>query len=67
LKPKDKLAQYGERVFNITGNSRMKSRKAIEKQSNFSTQWEPNFQKTDDYKDTADFIVNVYERVGRSW
>jgi len=37
---KEKLAQYGERVWNITGNSiEEKAHLAIEKPSNFSTPW----------------------------
>jgi NADP-dependent alcohol dehydrogenase len=66
----DKLAQYGERVFNITG-MKQKEKPKIEKNSQiFFPQWEwkPNFQKTENYKDTADFIVNRFTKEdGRSW
>ena len=65
---KDKLAQYGERVFHITGNSiEDKAEKAIEKTVAFfhkmgmKTKLSEN---TDDYKKTADFIVNRFEERG---
>jgi NADP-dependent alcohol dehydrogenase len=65
---KDKLAQYGERVWNITGNSiEEKAEKAIEKTVNFfhkmgmKTKLSEN---TDNYQNTADFIVNRFEERG---
>ena len=65
---KDKLAQYGERVFNLTGNSvEEKAEKAIEKTVEFfhtmgmKTKLSEN---TEDYKDTADFIVNRFTERG---
>ena len=65
---KDKLAQYGERVFNITGNSiDEKAEKAIEKTVEFfhtmgmKTKLSEN---TENYKDTADFIVNRFTERG---
>ena len=65
---KDKLAQYGERVFNITGNSvEEKAEKAIEKTVEFfhtmgmKTKLSEN---TENYKDTADFIVNRFTERG---
>jgi NADP-dependent alcohol dehydrogenase len=66
---KDKLAQYGERVFNITGNSvDEKAQKAIQKTIEFfhemgmKTKLSEN--TTDDYKKTADFIVNRFQERG---
>ena len=65
---KDKLAQYGKRVFNITGNSiEENAEQAIEKTVEFfhkmgmKTKLSEN---TDDYKKTADFIVNRFEERG---
>lgn len=65
---KYKLAQYGERVFNITGNSvDEKAEKAIEKTVEFfhtmgmKTKLSEN---TDDYKNTADFIVHRFTERG---
>jgi NADP-dependent alcohol dehydrogenase len=66
---KDKLAQYGERVFNITGNSvDEKAQKAIEKTIAFfhamgmKTKLSEN--TTADYQKTADFIVNRFQERG---
>lgn len=65
---KEKLAQYGERVFNISGNSvEDKAEQAIEKTVEFlhamgmQTKLSEN---TDDYQKTADFIVNRFEERG---
>jgi NADP-dependent alcohol dehydrogenase len=65
---KDKLAQYGERVFNVTGNSvDEKANQAIEKTIEFfhkmgmKTKLSEN---TDDYSKTADFIVNRFNERG---
>lgn len=65
---KDKLAQYGERVWGITGNSvEEKAEKAIEQTLAFyhtmgmKTKLSEN---TTDYKNTADFIVDRFEERG---
>lgn len=65
---KDKLAQYGKRVWNITGNSTEEiAEKAIEKTVEFfhkmgmKTKLSEN---TEDFKNTADFIVNRFEERG---
>lgn len=65
---KEKLAQYGERVWDITGNSvEEKAEKAIEKTVEFfhtmgmKTKLSEN---TADYENTADFIVNRFEERG---
>lgn len=65
---KDKLAQYGKRVWNITGNSTEEiAEKAIEKTVEFfhkmgmKTKLSEN---TVDFKNTADFIVNRFEERG---
>ena len=65
---KDKLAQYGERVFNITGNSvEEKAEKAIEKTVEFfhtmgmKTKLSEN---AENIEKTADFIVNRFEERG---
>lgn len=65
---KEKLAQYGERVFGITGNSiEDKAEKAIEKTTEFLhkmgmlTRLSEN---TDQFENTADFIVKRFEERG---
>jgi NADP-dependent alcohol dehydrogenase len=65
---KDKLAQYGERVWNITGNSvEEKAEKAIEKTIEFfhtmgmKTKISEN---AENIEKTADFIVNRFEERG---
>ncbi len=65
---KDKLAQYGERVWQITGNSiEEKAEKAIQKTVDFlhkmgmKTKLSEN---TDNYQNTAAFIVNRFEERG---
>jgi len=66
---KEKLAQYGQRVWNITGNSTEEiAHKAIEKTVEFyhmmgmKTKLSEN---TENYKETANFIVNRFEE--RAW
>jgi NADP-dependent alcohol dehydrogenase len=65
---KEKLAQYGERVFNVKGNSvEEKANQAIEKTVAFfhtmgmKTKLSEN---TKDYDKTADFIVKRFEERG---
>jgi len=65
---KDKLAQYGERVWQVTGNSiEEKAEKAIQKTVDFlhimgmKTKLSEN---TDNYQNTAAFIVNRFEERG---
>jgi len=65
---KEKLAQYGERVFEITGNSiEDKAHQAIEKTIEFfhimgmKTKLSEN---TDNYQNTANFIVNRFAERG---
>ncbi len=66
---KDKLAQYGERIFNIQGNSvDEKARKAIEKTIEFFKLMgmETKISEfTKDYKETSNFIVNRFQE--RKW
>lgn len=65
---KDKLAQYGERVFNITGNSTdEKANKAIEETVNFFHKMGMKTklsQNTNDYAKSANFIVNRFSERG---
>lgn len=65
---KEKLAQYGERVWNVTGNSvEEKAEKAIEKTVQFFHQMGMKTklsENTTDYENTADFIVNRFEERG---
>lgn len=65
---KEKLAQFGERVFHLTGNSVEEiAHKAIEKTVEFfhtmgmKTKLSEN---TEEYAKTADFIVNRFEERG---
>jgi NADP-dependent alcohol dehydrogenase len=65
---KEKLAQYGERVWNVTGNSiDEKANQAIEKTVDFfhvmgmKTKLSEN---TESYQNTADFIVNRFDERG---
>ena len=66
---KDKLAQYGERIFNIQGNSiEEKANKAIEKTIEFFKimGMETKISEfTDDYTNTAEFITKRFEE--RKW
>ncbi|GAA4760435.1 MULTISPECIES: iron-containing alcohol dehydrogenase [Flavobacterium] len=66
---KDKLAQYGERVFGITGNTiEDKAEKAIEKTVEFlhemGMQTKLSENTSDNYTETADFIVKRFEERG---
>ena len=65
---KDKLAQYGKRVWNIQGNSTEEiAQKAIEKTVDFfhkmgmKTKLSEN---TANYENTANFIANRFEERG---
>ena len=64
---KDKLAQYGKRVWNLTGSTEEIAEKAIEKTVEFfhtmgmKTKLSEN---TENYEKTADFIVNRFEERG---
>lgn len=65
---KEKLAQYGERVWNVTGSSiDEKANQAIEKTVEFfhtmgmKTKLSEN---TENYQDTANFIVNRFDERG---
>ncbi len=66
---KDKLAQYGERIFNVQGNSvDEKAEKAIEKTIEFFKLMgmETKISEfTPDYQETANFIVKRFE--DRKW
>ncbi len=66
---KDKLAQYGERIFNVQGNSiDEKAEKAIEKTIEFFKLMGMETKISEfssDYLDTANFIVNRFEE--RKW
>lgn len=65
---KEKLAQYGERVWQITGNSvEEKAEKAIEKTVEFFHQMGMKTKLSENavnYENTADFIVNRFEERG---
>lgn len=65
---KDKLAQYGERVFGIKGNStEEKAEKAIEKTVDFFHKMgmlTKLSENTAEYQPTADFIVSRFEERG---
>jgi NADP-dependent alcohol dehydrogenase len=65
---KEKLAQYGERVWNITGNSiEEKAEKAIAETVEFFHQMGMKTklsENTDNYLNTADFIVNRFSERG---
>lgn len=65
---KDKLAQYGERVFGIQGNStEEKAEKAIEKTVDFFHKMgmlTKLSENTAEYQPTADFIVSRFEERG---
>ncbi len=65
---KEKLAQYGERIFNVTGNSiEEKAEKAIEETVKFFHKMgmQTNLSEyTEDFAKTADFIVNRFEERG---
>jgi len=65
---KEKLAQFGERVFNLKGNSTEEiAEKAIEKLVSFLQEMGMETklsQATKNYSDTANFIVNRFEERG---
>jgi NADP-dependent alcohol dehydrogenase len=65
---KDKLAQYGQRVWNIKGNSTEEiAEKAIEKTVEFFHKMGMKTkisENTEDYENTANFIVNRFEERG---
>lgn len=65
---KEKLAQYGERVWNVTGNSiEEKATQAIEKTVEFLHKMgmETKLSNyTSDYEKASDFIVNRFEERG---
>ena len=65
---KDKLAQYGKRVWNIQGNSTEEiAEKAIEKTVEFFHKMGMKTkisENTANYENTADFIVNRFEERG---
>ena len=65
---KDKLAQYGQRVWNIQGNSTEEiAEKAIEKTVDFFLKMGMKTklsENTENYEKTADFIANRFEERG---
>ncbi len=65
---KEKLAQFGERVFNLKGNSTEEiAEKAIDKLVSFLEEMGMETklsQTTTNYSDTANFIVNRFEERG---
>jgi len=65
---KEKLAQYGQRVWNIQGHSTDEiAKKAIEKTVDFFHQMGMKTklsENTENYEKTADFIVNRFEERG---
>ncbi len=66
---KDKLAQYGQRIFNVSGNSiEEKAENAIQKTIEFLHKMGMQTKLSDytsDYEKSADFIVNRF--VERGW
>lgn len=64
---KDKLAQYGRRVWNLSGNTEDVAEEAIEKTINFfhhmgmKTKLSEN---TNEYQNTAEFIANRFQERG---
>lgn len=64
---KDKLAQYGKRIFNLTGTNDEIAEQAIAKTVDFfhTMGMETELSKyTNDYSQTADFIVKRFEERG---
>ncbi|MES2239871.1 MAG: iron-containing alcohol dehydrogenase [Bacteroidota bacterium] len=64
---KEKLAQYGERIFNLTGSIDEVANEAINKTVDFFHQMGMDTklsQYTEDYNKTADFIVNRFDERG---
>jgi NADP-dependent alcohol dehydrogenase len=68
LKPKEKLAQYGKRIFNLTGTDDEIANEAIAKTVEFFHTMGMDTKLSDytkDYDKTADFIVNRRKRLER--
>jgi NADP-dependent alcohol dehydrogenase len=64
---KGKLAQYGRRIFNLTGSDNEVAKEAINKTVEFFHNMGMDTklsQYTDDYSKTADFIVNRFDERG---
>jgi NADP-dependent alcohol dehydrogenase len=64
---KGKLAQYGRRIFNLTGTDDQVAQEAINKTVEFFHTMGMDTklsQYTDDYSQTADFIVNRFDQRG---
>ena len=64
---KAKLAQYGRRIFNLTGSDEEVAKEAINKTVEFFHTMGMDTklsQYTEDYSKTADFIVNRFEERG---
>jgi NADP-dependent alcohol dehydrogenase len=64
---KGKLAQYGRRIFNLTGSDEEVAKEAINKTVEFFHTMGMDTklsQYTDDYSKTADFIVNRFDERG---
>jgi len=64
---KEKLAQYGRRIFNLSGSDDEVAKEAINKTVEFFHTMGMDTklsQYTDDYSKTADFIVNRFEERG---
>jgi NADP-dependent alcohol dehydrogenase len=67
LKPKEKLAQYGKRIFNLTGTDDEIANEAIAKTVEFFHTMGMDTKLSDytkDYDKTADFIVNRFDERG---
>jgi NADP-dependent alcohol dehydrogenase len=64
---KGKLAQYGKRIFNLTGTEDEIAKQAIEKTVEFFHTMGMDTKLSDytkEYDETADFIVNRFEERG---
>jgi len=64
---KEKLAQYGKRIFNLTGTDEEIAREAINKTVEFYHKMGMKTKLSDcteDYSKTADFVVNRFEKRG---
>ncbi len=64
---KEKLAQYGKRIFNLTGTDEEIAKEAINKTVEFYHKMGMKTKLsecTEDYAKTADFIVNRFEKRG---
>jgi NADP-dependent alcohol dehydrogenase len=66
LKPKEKLAQYGKRIFNLTGTDDEIANEAIAKTVEFFHTMGMDTKLSDYTKTdkTADFIVNRFDERG---